>query len=81
MASLFECVQVDFGPLLVRGVAFNGVDDDHCVQVVQHSRPSQGGPVATGVLFAVPLVVLGLAEKNGRPWKKDTGLMEFLRLL
>ena len=62
MASLFECVQVVFRPFLIGGVALNGVDDDHGVQVVQHSRPPRRGHVTSGVLFTVPLVVLGLAR-------------------
>jgi hypothetical protein len=62
MASLFECVQVVFRPLLVGGVALNGVDDDHGVQVVQQSWPPRRGAMASGFLFAVPLVVLGLAR-------------------
>ena len=62
MAGLFERVQVVFRPLFVGGVTLNGVDDDHGVQVVQHSRSPRRHPAASGVLFAVPLVVLGLAR-------------------
>src|SRR5947209_20233858 len=44
MASLFECVQMVFRPFLIGGVALNGLDDDHGVQIVQHSWPPPAGP-------------------------------------
>ena len=49
-------------PLLVGRVAFNGVDDDHGVQVAKHSRFPHRGPAASGVQLPVALGILGLAR-------------------
>jgi hypothetical protein len=43
MAGLFERGEVVQRPLLVGRAAFDCVDDDHGVQVVQHSHPLHGG--------------------------------------
>lgn len=58
MASLLERGQVIYRPLLIGGIAFDGVDDDHGVQVVKHSRPPRRGRATRSVQFPVPLRIL-----------------------
>jgi hypothetical protein len=62
MAGLFERGEAVQRPLLVGWVAFDGVDDDHGVQVVRHSCPPRRAPATRGVQLAVSLGVLGQAR-------------------
>jgi len=62
MAGLFEHGQVIQRTLLVGGVALDRVDNDHGVQVVQHSRLPRRALAARGVQFPIPLGVLGQAR-------------------
>jgi hypothetical protein len=62
MAGLFERGEVLRRTLLVDGVALDRVDNDHGIQVVQHSRSSRGGFLARGVQFSVPFGVLRQAS-------------------
>jgi hypothetical protein len=55
VAGLLQRGEVMERPLLVGGAAFHGVDNDHGVQVVQHSRPPRRGRAARGVQFPVPV--------------------------
>lgn len=47
---------------LVGRVAFHGVDDDHGVQVIEHSRFPHRGSAASGVQLSVALGILVLAR-------------------
>jgi hypothetical protein len=61
MAGLLQRGQVIQRTLLVGRVSLDRVDDDHGVQVVQHSRSPRRGPAAGGFQFHIPLGVLGQA--------------------
>jgi hypothetical protein len=62
MAGLFQRGKVVKRPLLVGWDAFDGVDHDHRVEVVQHSRPPRHRTAARGVQFPVSLGILGQAR-------------------
>jgi hypothetical protein len=59
MSALFECGQMTYRSLLVGGDAFDRVDNDHGIQIVQHSLPSRRGLAARGIQFPIPFGILG----------------------
>ncbi|OWK42298.1 hypothetical protein FRUB_04376 [Fimbriiglobus ruber] len=50
------------GPLLVGESALNRVDDNHGVQIVQHSRSPRRSPAARSIQFPVSLGIIGQAR-------------------
>ena len=60
MAALFKRGQVIERTLLVGRIALNCVNDDHGVQIIQHSGAPRRGLTASDLQFRVSLGVVGL---------------------
>ncbi|MEX0727456.1 MAG: hypothetical protein WD065_14365 [Planctomycetaceae bacterium] len=80
MTGLFQRCEMIQRPLLIGGIAFNGVNNDHSVQVAQHSRSPWRSPRCIQFLVARRLlrqrgIVFGRNFRRGPAGKTTRSLL------